>query len=622
MFASCNSASSLSRKPSHNLNHLEHKLDDQDIASARCDVLANFNLMINYPNEVLHEKVMYLLNYLVEFVAAQLNDSAVMIQEEKLAQVKIYYEDLSKHILFDNYSVDAFTLADFNHMISMVQIQSSFFRNNTFPKGLLTLLNILPKHDLHIHFSDESLQILQLHGIDTSRHPSVSDKLNDMVGKFLRAKRLPPLPLLHLTTNSQLEYLQLELGIRPINPLKGCCADFIFNVLNEHFKNHDGINKDNFPVEILFNLAVCYRDGIGVDVNNEEAMKLFRDCASFGYKPAMSVLMIGPVKNFIDNKSRTEDKIIRLEEAFILDNLNVDACMLLSRYYLKLVLHSINNESSKDNNFAEIMKINAKKKYEELAFFGNHRAAFEYADMLERGSIFPQDIKLAMDYYECAAILGNSDAAFKLGCIYSQNKDRAKSIFWYKKAMNLGSEHATIKLFKKYCRDFDKTGARGIFLIAKNDFKEIIKSLMKITRLDTHGYEINVLLLKFIRKHPELKKFIRRCEIESYAYKLKEVPLKIRQSQELISAKYVVDNDLETKESSLDIALNQRFLVENIFDDSLVFILRSNANFPAHLISFETVERILVASNDDYGDKFRNPHTGEIMSFMVLRNLF
>ena len=600
--------------------HLEHKPDDQDIASVRGDVLANFHLMINYPNEVLHEKVMSLLNYLVEFVATQLNDdSSVMIQKEKLAQAKDYYDQLSTHILFDNYPANAFNLVDFDHMISVVQIQKSFFRDNIFPECLLNLLNFLPKNDLHTYFSVESLQILQAHGIDATMQLSVNDKLNFTVDKFLRAKRIPPLNLLHLVTNLQLERLQLELGIRPIISLNGCRADFIFKVLNDHFKKHDGINKNNLPVEILFNLAVCYRDGIGVDVNDEEAMKLLIRCASSGYQPAMSVLIIGPVKKFIENeKLRIDEKISRLEEAFRLVNFNVDACNLLAAYYLELsVRYSRNNESSKGNNSAEI---NVRNIYESAAFFGNDLAAFEYADILERGSIFPKNIKLAMDYYECAASLGNSDAAFKLGCMYNKNKDRAKSMFWYKKAMDLGSEPATIKLFKKYCRDFDKTRAHDVFLISINDFKEIIKSLMKIIRLNPHIYDINVLLLNFIREHPELKVFIRTCEIESYAYKLKEVPLKIRQNHEFISAEYITADDLESKESPLATAQNQRFM-EYISDDSLVFILPKKGNVPAHLIPFETVTSIFATSNGDYGDEFKNPHTDETMRFTVLRNL-
>lgn len=91
------------------------------------------------------------------------------------------------------------------------------------------------------------------------------------------------------------------------------------------------------------------------------------------------------------------------------------------------------------------------KWYKKAVDAGDIAALFNLGEVYEAGDVVPQDIDKAIHYFKLAAEQGNVDSLLALGIVYGNLEGAAnyqKSIYWYRKAAQGGSQKAKKKLKK------------------------------------------------------------------------------------------------------------------------------------------------------------------------------
>ncbi|GES98810.1 kinase-like domain-containing protein [Rhizophagus clarus] len=193
-------------------------------------------------------------------------------------------------------------------------------------------------------------------------------------------------------------------------------------------KNLSGINM----------LGYCYENGIGTDINEQEAFELYEEAANLGNNIAQFnlALMYKEGKYVTKNVDKAFELFKKSAEG---DDLN--GIFMLGYCYENGIGTNVNLR-------------NAFELYEKAANLGNSIAQYNLALMYEKGKYVAKNFDKAFEFFKKSAERGNLDGMFMLGYCYSNgigtdiNKQKAFKL--YEKAANLGDNMAQYNLALMY----------------------------------------------------------------------------------------------------------------------------------------------------------------------------
>lgn len=188
----------------------------------------------------------------------------------------------------------------------------------------------------------------------------------------------------------------------------GAAADEV-----KSFNAYQGAASDG-DAEAQYNLALCYKGGIGTDKNPDLEKYWLEKAAEQGNREAQEALA---------------EKIAAPNER-----------ALAVSYYKKGYEYDLGQGGVKPDSAKAVYW------YQKAAEMGNDAAQLNLGVCYEYGRGVKKDAKTAVKYYVLAAEAGNAAAQCNLGyCYYNGNgvtRDFAKAVIWYKKAAENGSARA------------------------------------------------------------------------------------------------------------------------------------------------------------------------------------
>lgn len=177
----------------------------------------------------------------------------------------------------------------------------------------------------------------------------------------------------------------------------------------------------------MYYIGLCYKDGNGVEKNNNLAYEWFKRAYEHGFEDAKRQLDNKDEKDQNYKKQRCEDAIATYQKI-----LEQGGCIP----YSKLALCY---DKLKDY-------VNAFKYFLKAAENGNEFAKYCLGMYCYRGTGTEQDYKKAAEWFQTAAEKGNHDAQFILGCQYEEGngveQNYESAVYWYKKSAEQENEKA------------------------------------------------------------------------------------------------------------------------------------------------------------------------------------
>lgn len=187
-------------------------------------------------------------------------------------------------------------------------------------------------------------------------------------------------------------------------------------------------------INAKFQMALCYFNGIGMDINYSKAFNIFFELVNKNYKDAVYYLGICYLKGLGTEKNYTE-AINLLEKANIEGDIKADYDLGYCYYYGYGVAQNY-NEAVK--YFVKSAKLNNKDSWYMLAF------------CYENGNGVQRDLENAFKFYYKAASLGQNEANFAVGKCYENaigtEKNIIEAIKYYEIAGKAGSYAALERL--------------------------------------------------------------------------------------------------------------------------------------------------------------------------------
>lgn len=180
----------------------------------------------------------------------------------------------------------------------------------------------------------------------------------------------------------------------------------------------------------MFQVGLCYENGIDVKEDREEAFSWYLKAAKAGYAAAMG--KVGYM--YMEGIYADDDPVLGLKW--------VEKGISLKDPYCIYTLGKCYEEGTGLDE--DINK--ALQWYEKAAEFGSIDAMNELGMLYYEGGYFDKDVDNAIMWYKKAADLGDTEAMKKLASLYSDEDKEEESVAWYKKAAEKGDTEAMISL--------------------------------------------------------------------------------------------------------------------------------------------------------------------------------
>ena len=190
----------------------------------------------------------------------------------------------------------------------------------------------------------------------------------------------------------------------------------------------------------LYNLATCYLTGIGTTKNDSLAFICYERAGGAGYAKALTILGDG----YLTGRGTAQDSTMAYE------------------YYSRAAaknepraLYTIGEKVAQTDSLLQLSQKQLRKQstigyYQKAAKLGNTDAQYRLAQFYEDGYYVKKSKKRAFSWYLRAANSGHPEAAEKVARMYEKGKgtkrDDQKAAAWYRVAMEHGSQTAKEKI--------------------------------------------------------------------------------------------------------------------------------------------------------------------------------
>lgn len=173
--------------------------------------------------------------------------------------------------------------------------------------------------------------------------------------------------------------------------------------------------------EALFNLAILYEQGLGVDKDMDGAISLYQESANMGSRA--SAFQLGLIYRFNDRHLNQDQSRYWLEKAASQGDQEAAQMLADSGDLVSSPMLSINRLIANGDyeKAVELLRTQVDK------YPPNPRALARLAWLFESGVGVQSDLEIAADLFERAADLGNAEAQYALSVMYETGKGRAKN---------------------------------------------------------------------------------------------------------------------------------------------------------------------------------------------------
>ena len=250
---------------------------------------------------------------------------------------------------------------------------------------------------------------------------------------------------------------------------------FKHSMYNEAFTCFNEASALGYP-DAIYNSAVCYMNGYGVECDTIEGFRRFRRAANTGHDRALYNLAtcylvgIGTTKNdslaFMcydrAGKAGYAKALTTVADSYIIGRGTVQDSTLAYEYYSRAAaksepraLYTIGEKVGQADSLLQLSKKQLRKQstigyYQKAAKLGNTNAQYRLAQFYEDGYYVKKSKKKAFSWYLHAANGGHPQAAEKVAHMYEKGKgtkkDDKKAAAWYRVALEYGSQTAKEKV--------------------------------------------------------------------------------------------------------------------------------------------------------------------------------
>ena len=250
---------------------------------------------------------------------------------------------------------------------------------------------------------------------------------------------------------------------------------FKHHMYDEAFTCFNEASALGYP-DAIYNSAVCYMNGYGVECDTIEGFRRFRRAANTGhdralYNLATCYLMgIGTAQNdslaFIcydkAGQAGYPKALTTLADSYLIGRGTAQDSTMAYEYYSRAAaknepraLYTIAEKVAQADSLLLLSKKELRKQstigyYQKAAKLGNTDAQYRLAQFYEDGYYVKKSNKRAFNWYLHAANNGHPEAAEKVARMYEKGKgtkrDDQKAAAWYRIAMEHGSQTAKEKI--------------------------------------------------------------------------------------------------------------------------------------------------------------------------------
>ena len=286
--------------------------------------------------------------------------------------------------------------------------------------------------------------------------------------------------------NSDIDHLTMPetpiVGIHNIDILAFCFKKteegrsfFKHQMYDEAFTCFNEASALGYP-DAIYNSAVCYMNGYGVECDTIEGFRRFRRAANTGHDKALYNLAtcyligIGTAQNdslaFIcydrAGQAGYPKALTTVADCHLIGRGTAQDSTLAYEYYSRAAaknepraLYTIGEKVAQADSLLQLNKKQLRKQstigyYQKAAKLGNTDAQYRLAQFYEDGYYVKKSKKKAFNWYLHAANSGHPEAAEKVARMYEKGKgtkkDDKKAAAWYRVALEYGSQTAKEKV--------------------------------------------------------------------------------------------------------------------------------------------------------------------------------
>ena len=228
--------------------------------------------------------------------------------------------------------------------------------------------------------------------------------------------------------------------------------------------------------DAIYNSAVCYMNGYGVEPDTIEGFRRFRRAANTGHDRALYnlatcyLLGIGTAQNdslaFVcynkAGQAGYPKALITLADCYLIGRGTAQDSTMAYEYYCRAAaqnepraLYIVGEQMTKTDSLKLLSKRQLRKQstityYQKAAKLGNTDAQYRLAQFYEDGNYVKKSKKQAFKWYLRAANGGHPEAAEKVAYMYEKGKgtkrNDKKAAAWYRVALEHGSQTAKEKI--------------------------------------------------------------------------------------------------------------------------------------------------------------------------------
>ncbi|MBO5807656.1 MAG: SEL1-like repeat protein [Bacteroidaceae bacterium] len=250
---------------------------------------------------------------------------------------------------------------------------------------------------------------------------------------------------------------------------------FKHHMYDEAFTCFNEASALGYP-DAIYNSAVCYMNGYGVECDTIEGFRRFRRAANIGHDKALYNLAtcyltgIGTAKNdslaFICYDRAGEagyaKALSTVADCYLIGRGTRQDSTMAYEYYSRAAaknepraLYIIGEKVAQTDSLLQLSKKQLRKQstigyYQKAAKLGNTDAQYRLAQFYEDGYYVKKSKKRAFNWYLHAAYNGHPEAAEKVAHMYEKGKgtkrDDKKAAAWYRVALEHGSQTAKEKV--------------------------------------------------------------------------------------------------------------------------------------------------------------------------------
>ena len=250
---------------------------------------------------------------------------------------------------------------------------------------------------------------------------------------------------------------------------------FKHRMYDEAFTCFNEASALGYP-DAIYNSAVCYMNGYGVECDTIEGFRRFRRAANTGHDRALYNLAtcyltgIGTTKNdslaFIcydrAGQAGYAKALTTVADCYLIGRGTAQDSTLAYEYYSRAAaknephaLYSIAEKTAQADSLLtlskkELRRLSTISYYQKAAKLGNTNAQYRLAQFYEDGYYVKKSMKKAFNWYLHAANGGHPVAAEKVARMYEKGKgtkrDDQKAAAWYRVALEHGSTAAKEKV--------------------------------------------------------------------------------------------------------------------------------------------------------------------------------